>query len=405
METIKAVMEGILEEKEREFEERRQTREYDLERLILSNTTEMLTPVALRDRFESHQRRPGTLWSDLVFDLRSYLENWLSGMEIKDLKELKDLLVTEQLKKKELPLSFPTQEGGTEPTIEFPAFVEKNEGDTAQLKNSDFSSEQNKCKDQHVLGERTKWGVSECCRKKEGNLERVGTKRGEEFRLLGVPLKFTLEINQLSHPLSDTLGRVQGILKLALKALCEEKGEKRILSALFTLHTVSHKNRGFSPSKCAMTRYFMTLQNLIYEWRIVGEKLTQDKGCEKAFVELRGNLVSKPILFTPDFSTDFILQTDASDIGAGVVLSQKINGEEHPIIYLIKEFSNAERNYSTVERELAAIIFGLKRLEHYLDGQRFIIETDHNPLKYLRKMGDSNPRLQRWALSLQPFNF
>ncbi|GFW79069.1 hypothetical protein TNCV_215011 [Trichonephila clavipes] len=71
---------------------------------------------------------------------------------------------------------FPTQGDGADPTIEFPAFDEKNERDTAQLKNYDFSSEQNKCKDQHVLRERTKWGVSECCRKKEGNLERVGTK-------------------------------------------------------------------------------------------------------------------------------------------------------------------------------------------------------------------------------------
>ncbi|GFY27830.1 hypothetical protein TNCV_242951 [Trichonephila clavipes] len=66
---------------------------------------------------------------------------------------------------------FPTQGDGTEPTIEFPAFVERNEGETALLKNSDFSSEQIKCKDQHVLGERAKWGVSECCRTKEGNLE------------------------------------------------------------------------------------------------------------------------------------------------------------------------------------------------------------------------------------------
>ncbi|GFT76013.1 integrase catalytic domain-containing protein [Nephila pilipes] len=40
-----------------------------------------LSSVALRDRFESHQRRPGTLWSDLVFDLRSYLDNWLAGMK------------------------------------------------------------------------------------------------------------------------------------------------------------------------------------------------------------------------------------------------------------------------------------------------------------------------------------
>ncbi|GFT57013.1 hypothetical protein TNCV_189981, partial [Trichonephila clavipes] len=55
---------------------------------------------------------------------------------------------------------FPTQGDGTEPTIKFPALVEKNEGETAQLKNFDFSSEQNKCKDQHVLWERAKWGVS-----------------------------------------------------------------------------------------------------------------------------------------------------------------------------------------------------------------------------------------------------
>ncbi|GFX61005.1 hypothetical protein TNCV_2366831 [Trichonephila clavipes] len=75
-----------------------------------------------------------------------------------------------------------------------------------------------------------------------------------------------------------------------------------------------------------MKRDFMTLQNLIYEWRIVGEKLTRDKGCEKAFVELKGKLVLKPILFAPNFSKDFILQKDAKDIGAGVVLSQKING-------------------------------------------------------------------------------
>ncbi|GFV46510.1 retrovirus-related Pol polyprotein from transposon 17.6 [Trichonephila clavipes] len=135
------------------------------------------------------------------------------------------------------------------------------------------------------------------------------------------------------------------------------------------------------------------------------EKITWDEKCGKAFEELKAKLVTQPILFAPDFATEFILQTDASEVGAGVVLSQRIEGEEHPIVFLSKKFSKAERNYSTVERELAAIIFGLKRLKHYLDGQKFIIETDHNPLRYLNKMGSTNPRLQRWALSLQPFNF
>ncbi|GFS76320.1 retrovirus-related Pol polyprotein from transposon 17.6 [Trichonephila clavipes] len=139
--------------------------------------------------------------------------------------------------------------------------------------------------------------------------------------------------------------------------------------------------------------------------KIKKEKITWDEKCGKAFEELKAKFVSQPILFAPDFTTDFILQTDASEVGAGVVLSQRIDGEEHPIVFLSKKFSNAERNYSTVERELAAIIFGLNRLKHYLDGQKFIIETDHNTLRYLNKMGSTNPRLQRWALSLQPFNF
>ncbi|GFW29261.1 retrovirus-related Pol polyprotein from transposon 297 [Trichonephila clavipes] len=115
--------------------------------------------------------------------------------------------------------------------------------------------------------------------------------------------------------------------------------------------------------------------------KIKKEKITWDEKCGKAFEELKAKLVSQPILFAPDFATDFILQTDASEVGAGVVLSQRIEGEEHPIVFLSKNFSKAERNYSTVKRELAAIIFGLKRLKHYLDGQKFIIETDHNPLR------------------------
>ncbi|GFW41980.1 retrovirus-related Pol polyprotein from transposon 297 [Trichonephila clavipes] len=123
--------------------------------------------------------------------------------------------------------------------------------------------------------------------------------------------------------------------------------------------------------------------------KIKKEKITWDEKCGKAFEELKAKLVSQSILFAPDFATDFILQTDASEVGAGVVLSQRIEGEEHPIVFLSKKFSKAERNYSTVERELSAIIFGLKRLKHCLDGQKFIIETDHNPLRYLNKMGST----------------
>ncbi|GBN63715.1 Transposon Tf2-9 polyprotein [Araneus ventricosus] len=93
-------------------------------------------------------------------------------------------------------------------------------------------------------------------------------------------------------------------------------------------------------------------------------------------------------------------------MGMGVVLSQlNENKEEHPILYLSKKFSNVERKYCTTEKECASIIFAIKRLHYYLDGQNFTIMTDHNPLVWLKSNASSNPRLMRWALALQPYNF
>ncbi|GFU81018.1 retrovirus-related Pol polyprotein from transposon 297 [Trichonephila clavipes] len=72
--------------------------------------------------------------------------------------------------------------------------------------------------------------------------------------------------------------------------------------------------------------------------KIKKEKITWDEKCGEAFEELKAKLVTQPILFAPDFATEFILQTDASEVGAGVVLSQRIEGEEHPIVFLSKNF-------------------------------------------------------------------
>ncbi|GBM03940.1 Retrovirus-related Pol polyprotein from transposon 17.6 [Araneus ventricosus] len=130
------------------------------------------------------------------------------------------------------------------------------------------------------------------------------------------------------------------------------------------------------------------------------------EACEEAFQELKGKLIDKPVLYSPNFNREFIVQTDSSDMGMGVVLSQlNENKEEHPILYLSKKFSNVERKYCTTEKECASIIFAIKRLHYYLDGQNFTIMTDHNPLVWLKSNASSNPRLMRWALALQPYNF
>ncbi|GFW90654.1 retrovirus-related Pol polyprotein from transposon 17.6 [Trichonephila clavipes] len=77
------------------------------------------------------------------------------------------------------------------------------------------------------------------------------------------------------------------------------------------------------------------------------------------------------MLHAPDFSKSFILQTDTSDKGYGVVLTQKDdNGKEHPILFLSKKLTATERKYSTTEKECAAILYAIKKLKGYIDGRQ-----------------------------------
>ncbi|GFX59717.1 retrovirus-related Pol polyprotein from transposon 297 [Trichonephila clavipes] len=74
--------------------------------------------------------------------------------------------------------------------------------------------------------------------------------------------------------------------------------------------------------------------------------------CQESFVQLKEKLSTNPVLYVPDFKRQFILQTDASDTGIGIVLAQRSDrGEEHPILYLSKKFSDAEKVYCTTEKE------------------------------------------------------
>lgn len=136
------------------------------------------------------------------------------------------------------------------------------------------------------------------------------------------------------------------------------------------------------------------------------ESVTWNEECDKAFKELKIKLTNKPVLYAPDYNKEFIIQTDASDHGIGIVMSQmNEKNEEHPIIYLSKKFSDVEKKYCVTERECASIIYAITKLKYYLDGQSFIIETDHNPLVWLNKNRGRNPRLMRWSLALQPYKY
>ena len=128
--------------------------------------------------------------------------------------------------------------------------------------------------------------------------------------------------------------------------------------------------------------------------------------CDRAFQRLKEILCQKPVLKAPDFTKEFRLQTDASEHGLGAVLSQKDeDGLEHPVVYISRKLLPRERNYATIEKECLAIKWSIEALRVYLLGKKFILQTDHNPLKWLGKMKDQNGRLSRWSLSLQPYSF
>jgi len=116
---------------------------------------------------------------------------------------------------------------------------------------------------------------------------------------------------------------------------------------------------------------------------------------QDAFDRLRNALASKPILKLPDMNKEFIVQTDASDIGLGAVLLQVWENERWPVMYASRKLNTEERNYSIIEKECLAIIWSLKKFYQYLYGRHFVIETDHQPLKYLQTSCQLNAKLMR----------
>ncbi|XP_068121096.1 uncharacterized protein [Hyperolius riggenbachi] len=133
--------------------------------------------------------------------------------------------------------------------------------------------------------------------------------------------------------------------------------------------------------------------------------ITWNKDAEVAFCKLKEVLCSGPVLIAPDFKKKFVVQTDASNVGLGAVLSQMVHGEEHPVVYLSRKLTPAEKNYSIVERECLAIKWALEALRYYLLGRRFRLVTDHSPLTWMAQAKGQNARVTRWFLSLQDYNF
>jgi transposase InsO family protein len=126
---------------------------------------------------------------------------------------------------------------------------------------------------------------------------------------------------------------------------------------------------------------------------------------DAAFHKLKECLVSAPVLSCPDYDKPFEVHTDASNYGVGAMLTQTIDGKEHPIAYMSKSLSAAERNYSITERETLAVIIALEHWRCYLEnGKPFTVITDHSALTWFLSISNPTGRLARWGVRLSAFD-
>ena len=86
-------------------------------------------------------------------------------------------------------------------------------------------------------------------------------------------------------------------------------------------------------------------------------------------------------------------------------MSQEVGGFDRPILYISRKLVQREVRYSTVEKECLAIRWAVGALRYYLLGRPFTLWSDHAPLQWLHRMKDTNARITRWYLALQPFKF
>ena len=96
---------------------------------------------------------------------------------------------------------------------------------------------------------------------------------------------------------------------------------------------------------------------------------------------------------------------DASNFTVGAILGQRKEGKPYVICYASKLLNDAQINYTTIEKELLAIVYAFDKFRSYLMGKKVIVYSDHAALKYLLSKKDAKPRILRWILMLQEFDW
>ncbi|RVW33272.1 Retrovirus-related Pol polyprotein from transposon 17.6 [Vitis vinifera] len=198
---------------------------------------------------------------------------------------------------------------------------------------------------------------------------------------------FMDDITVYGTSFEDCLSHLEDVLKRCIEkdlVLNWEKCHFMVNQGIVLGHVISKKGIEVDRAKDAK-----------FEW---------DDKCQRSFELLKQFLTSAPIVRAPNWELPFEVMCDSSDYAIGVVLGQREDGKPYVIYYASKSLNDAQRNYTTTEKELLVVVYALDKFRAYLIGSSIVVFTDHSALKYLLTKQDAKARLIRWILLLQEFN-
>ncbi|XP_043201820.1 uncharacterized protein K02A2.6-like [Amphibalanus amphitrite] len=130
---------------------------------------------------------------------------------------------------------------------------------------------------------------------------------------------------------------------------------------------------------------------------------------EHAFNSVKSLISSSPVMMPFSPALDTIVTTDASDRGAGAVLTQiQADGQERPVAYWSRSFTDAEAKYSVSEKEALSAVNAIEHWRIYLWGRHFTLRTDHSALTTLLSPQSANragARIARWQSRLMSYSY
>ena len=140
-------------------------------------------------------------------------------------------------------------------------------------------------------------------------------------------------------------------------------------------------------ARLARPLHLLTRKGVIFVWSC---------RCNEAFSALKERLTTAPVLAYPDFTRDFVLETDASIQGLGAVLGQHQNDQKvHPVAFASRALSNAEQRYAVTELETLAVVWSICHF-HYLYGNVVTVFTDHTAVKAVLETPNPSAKHARW---------